>query len=106
MCQICSSKDSESMKQTRRLVYRRHLKTAPCWLLAIAGVAFGAPPPKPALPILPLNFEANRGQTDPVVKFLSRGNLSGGNGYVLFLTPDSAVFKLRSSRGSSAVHMK
>ncbi len=117
MCQACSSKGSEIMKQMRRLIYRRHLKAEPaCWLLVIAGIGFGAPPPKPvpvpkqnaALPTFPLSFEANRGQTDPVVRFLSRSNLSGGNGYALFLTPDSAVFKLRSSRGSSSavVRMK
>src|SRR5256884_9504347 len=39
---------------------------------------------------LPLSFEANRGQTDPRVKFLSRGS-----GYTLFLTSDEAVLALR-----------
>ena len=39
---------------------------------------------------LPLSFEANRGQSDPQVKFLSRGN-----GYTLFLTGDEAVLSLR-----------
>ncbi|MEY2518284.1 MAG: hypothetical protein QOF24_43 [Verrucomicrobiota bacterium] len=38
---------------------------------------------------LPLAFEANQGQTDPHVKFLSRGN-----GYSLFLTPTEAVIVL------------
>ena len=38
---------------------------------------------------LPLIFEANQGQTDPSVRFLSRGP-----GYTLFLTPDAAVFSL------------
>ena len=38
---------------------------------------------------LPLGFEANRGQTDPRVKFLSRGR-----GYNLFLTPTEAVLAL------------
>ena len=38
---------------------------------------------------LPLSFEANQGQTDPQVKFLSRGN-----GYVLFLTDKAAVLAL------------
>jgi hypothetical protein len=38
---------------------------------------------------LPLSFEANRGQTDPRVKFLSRGS-----GYTLFLTGDEAVLSL------------
>src|SRR5690348_3603551 len=39
---------------------------------------------------LPASFEANRGQTDRRVKFLSRGA-----GYTLFLTPDEAVLGLR-----------
>ena len=38
---------------------------------------------------LPLSFEANQGQTDNQVKFLSRGN-----GYRLFLTPTEAVLAL------------
>src|SRR5215470_1053460 len=39
---------------------------------------------------LPLSFEANQGQTDPKVKFLSRGP-----GYQLFLLPDEAVLSLQ-----------
>src|SRR5260370_40135278 len=39
---------------------------------------------------LPLAFEANQGQTDPRVNFLSRGA-----GCSLFLTPDEAVPALR-----------
>src|SRR2546422_827769 len=38
---------------------------------------------------LPLSFEANQGQTEPQVKFLSRGS-----GYTLFLTPTEAVLTL------------
>jgi uncharacterized protein (TIGR03437 family) len=76
-------------------------------ILAVAGTGFGETPPKPAsvgepkakseLLGLPLSFEANQGQTDPAVKFFSRGD-----GYALFLTPDSAVFKLRPARGTSS----
>ncbi|HTA56525.1 MAG TPA: Ig-like domain-containing protein, partial [Candidatus Baltobacteraceae bacterium] len=47
---------------------------------------------------LPLFFEANRGQTDPQVKFLAR---SGG--YSLFVTPTEAVFAgahTRAPRGA------
>ena len=48
--------------------------------------------PKPqgatALLQLPLSFEINRGQTDPQVKFISRGE-----GYALFLTAEGAVFE-------------
>jgi len=51
---------------------------------------------------LPLYFEANRGQTDSLVKFLSRGPRS-----TLFLTPTEAVLALRSgarpSRAASIV---
>jgi hypothetical protein len=42
---------------------------------------------------LPLSFEANLGQTDSQVKFLSRGS-----GYTLFLTADEAVFSLRGGK--------
>ena len=38
---------------------------------------------------IPLSFEANQGQTDPAVRFLSRGS-----GYSLFLTDDAAVLAL------------
>jgi hypothetical protein len=38
---------------------------------------------------LPLSFEANKGQTDSQVKFISRGN-----GYTLFLTSTEAVLSL------------
>ena len=42
---------------------------------------------------IPLSFEANQGQTDSRVKFLSRGT-----GYTLFLTPQEAVLTLGSDR--------
>ncbi|PYX54791.1 MAG: hypothetical protein DMG76_20370, partial [Acidobacteria bacterium] len=44
---------------------------------------------------LPLAFEANEGQTDPQVRFLSRGA-----GYSLFLTPTEAVLELQPSAAS------
>jgi Bacterial Ig-like domain (group 3)/Beta-propeller repeat len=44
---------------------------------------------------LPLSFEANQGQTDPQVKFLSRGS-----GYSLFLTGDEAVLALPAKRAN------
>jgi hypothetical protein len=44
---------------------------------------------------LPLSFEANLGQTDPGVKFLSRGS-----GYTLFLTKSDAVLTLHGSKAS------
>ena len=76
-------------------------------ILAAVSTGFGETPPKPAsvpepkgkseLLGLPLSFEANQGQTDQAVKFFSRGD-----GYALFLTPDSAVFKLRPVPGTSS----
>jgi len=45
---------------------------------------------------VPLSFEANRGQTDSRVKFLSRGS-----GYTLFLTGDEAVLSLKSQKAGA-----
>ena len=45
---------------------------------------------------LPLSFEANEGQTDNRVDFLSRGS-----GYTLFLTPTEAVLALRKPVASN-----
>jgi hypothetical protein len=44
---------------------------------------------------LPLSFEANQGQADAQVNFLSRGS-----GYTLYLTPTQSVLDLQSSAGS------
>ena len=46
---------------------------------------------------LPLSFEANVGQIDPQVDFISRGS-----GYTLFLTPREAVLALRNTHDSAA----
>jgi hypothetical protein len=84
-----------------------------CLFLAATGAGFGDVVTEPATfkqkteaqyLSLPLRFEANRGQTNPAVKFVSRGD-----GYALFLTADSAVFKLRSMRNNlspAVVRMK
>src|SRR6267143_1264929 len=45
---------------------------------------------------LPLSFEANHGQSDGRVKFLSRNG-----GYMLFLTQDEAVLALRGSKANT-----
>ena len=45
---------------------------------------------------LPLSFEANHGQTDARVKFLSRTS-----GYSLFLTGNEAVLTLRDSKADT-----
>ena len=50
---------------------------------------------------LPLSFEANQGQTDSRVNFLSRGA-----GYSLFLTPTKAVLSLKQGDTSNVVGMK
>jgi len=44
---------------------------------------------------LPISFEANQGQTDSEVRFLSRGK-----GYTLFLTPAEAVLALSNPAAS------
>src|SRR5512145_1607004 len=41
---------------------------------------------------LPMSFEVNQGQTDPQVRFLSRGS-----GYTLFLARTEAVLALRKA---------
>jgi len=46
----------------------------------------------------PPSFDANQGQTDSRVKFLSRGR-----GYTLFLTSDEAVFSLNRGQASIAL---
>src|SRR4051812_46412083 len=48
---------------------------------------------------LPLSFEANQGQADSRVKFLSRGA-----GYTLFLTQKESVLAL--GKNAVALHMK
>jgi len=45
---------------------------------------------------VPLSFEANQGQTDPRVEFISRGS-----GYSLFLTSNEAVLTLRKGAPAS-----
>ena len=46
---------------------------------------------------LPLSFEANMGQTDPTVQFLSHGQ-----GYTLFLRPGEAVFSLSGAKPNTS----
>ena len=53
-----------------------------------------------ALPELSLHFEANQGQTDEQVSFLTRGR-----GYTLFLARTEAVFVLQAAGGSDTVRM-
>ena len=74
------------------------------WSLTAGGIFADSPenpanakPAKAALLAVPLSFEANQGQTDSQVKFLSRGD-----GYALFLTSNEAVFTLRTPAGVKA----
>ena len=50
---------------------------------------------------LPLSFEANQGQIDTQVNFLSRGS-----GYRLFLTPGEAVLSLAAGEANDVVRMR
>src|ERR1017187_7782878 len=50
---------------------------------------------------LPLSFEANRGQTNQNVKFLSRGR-----GYTLFLTGDGSALSLKHGADSGVVRTR
>jgi len=62
---------------------RRVISAAPERVQPRLGASYGK---------LPLSFEANHGQTDPRVKFVSRGP-----GYTLFLAGDEALLALRKS---------
>jgi hypothetical protein len=72
-------------------------------MLAGVGITLQAEPlPTSAVQTyakLPLSFEANQGQTDPRVKFLSRGA-----GYTVFLSPDETVLSL--TQKAAAVRMR
>src|ERR1035438_9358008 len=50
---------------------------------------------------LPLSFEANHGQTDTRVKFLSRTS-----GYTLFLTGDEAVLTLSGKKANAEAEIE
>jgi hypothetical protein len=72
-----------------------------CWCLGglfclLSDFAALAQTPKMDYASLPLTFEANTGQTNPQVKFLSRGR-----GYTLFLTRGEAVLFLAQSEKNS-----
>jgi sugar lactone lactonase YvrE len=92
------------MQSTRsRVLAVSGLLVAASFAAVVAGAASPAAAPSAAKRVqpagdygkLPLSFEANRGQADKRVKFLSRGN-----GYSLFLTDSAAVLAL--SKGDAA----
>jgi hypothetical protein len=79
-----------STTMVTQLASRRFTHFSTGLALALAGLRAGAAAPAPtpaaaglvrAYGRLPLSFEANQGQTDPGVRFLSRGL-----GHTLFLT--------------------
>jgi hypothetical protein len=95
------SANRSAIKRGRRLPYTLLLTAI------VAGVAIlqngemvGSPTTNPRsnaqwagiYAALPLSFEANRGQSDPRVDFVSRGQ-----GYSVFLTGQEAVLTLRHS---------
>src|SRR5256885_9181003 len=63
-------------------------------------LAKNRPPLLDAYGKVPLTFEPNRGQTDPRVRFLSRGS-----GYTVFLTSNEAVLAFGRGSDSAAVSM-
>ena len=70
-------------------------------VLAVAIPAAATPAPgnlSDAFGKLPLTFEANQGQVDPAVRFVSRAQRS-----TLFLTPSEAVLSLRAGEAEPAV---
>src|SRR5579864_2669473 len=77
--------------------------------LSSLPVATSTTPPSPpaqahanaAYGQLPLSFEANQGQTDSRVNFLSHGA-----GYSLFLTPSQAVLSLKHGDATNVVRMR
>ncbi len=87
---------------------RKLLINVVCGLMIGAVAAWPAPPKfGPAARVdesygkLPLSFEANQGQTDSRVKFLSRGR-----GYALFLTATEAVLSLKRGQAPAVLRMR
>jgi len=91
-------------RQGRLPLYRNAVRTILPLLAAILlpwpahAQGPAAQAPAAAFQKLPLVFEANTGQIDPAVKFLSRGS-----GYTLFLTADEAVLALIKAPGDGTV---
>lgn len=81
-----------------RLTVRRSLGLAALLTLVWIGGAPLQAAQRAPLAHRPLAFEENRGQTDPQVKYLSRGP-----GHTLFLTPAEAVLALRGSGQTGSV---
>ena len=99
------------MKSTSKMTTLLGVGVGLVAILGLAGSAAAQAPPKhtshdvpetakhhllKAYGELPLQFEANQGQTNPQVKFLSRGR-----GYVLFLMPTEAILSLNKPQSSA-----
>ena len=83
------------------LTFAIALSLAPATMLWADQPKAAAPPPSTArvqsvYGHLPLSFEANHGQWDPSVQFVTRGP-----GHQLFLTPTDAVLALRTGEAKS-----
>jgi uncharacterized protein (TIGR03437 family) len=68
------------------------------WIFIVGAAAYGQVKRSPAQEGMPLLFETNAGQTDPSVRFLSRGSHS-----TLFFTGEGAVFA--PENGASALRL-
>jgi hypothetical protein len=79
-----------------RIAYARSLVVSIVLIACIPSLSLAAA--DEAYAKLPLSFEANRGQTDSRVKFLSRGS-----GYSLFLTATESVLSLKARQGRNDV---
>jgi Bacterial Ig-like domain (group 3)/Beta-propeller repeat len=83
---------------------RRSRRAIPALLAALSGaMCFAQQPPSQRVSNvaaefarLPLSFEANLGQSDPRVRFISRGQ-----GYSIFLTDSGAVLSLSKQAGTA-----
>ena len=95
--------------KTRAAMYRQGILLAAVLSLVPASTLWAmtteeaTPPPRPSIPImqasygkLPLSFEANQGQWDPAVQFVTRGR-----GHQLFLTPSEAVLSVRTGEAKA-----
>jgi len=92
------------MKRERLVVLSPGLMLTMLCATSAIGATQDKPPANPRVADygkLPLAFEANAGQTDGRVKFLSRGS-----GYALFLTGDEAVLKLPKATAHGVLRMK
>jgi hypothetical protein len=87
--QKSKSRPSQRGQAIRSRVFRPQVERLESREL-LSGAGSGTEQLRAAYGQIPLSFEANQGQTDAQVNFLSRGS-----GYALFLTPREAVLSLQ-----------